>query len=421
MNIISRYIGYSKTKEGKSIVSNFGWLMILQIVNYALPLVTLPYLAHVIGVTGFGKLSFALAVTIWFQTVSDWGFNFTATRDVAKNRDNIDKISEIFSNVLFARFVISIAGFLVLALLIVLIPVFNENAVVLMISYMLIPGHIICPDWFFQGIERMKYITILNVLAKCLFTVLVFVFIKSKDDYILQPLFTSLGYLLSGIISLFIIIYKWNIKIMPPNFAKIYQTIVSSTDIFINNIVPNLYNSLSIILMGFWGGSVANGLYDAGSKFINIIVQFITLLSRVFFPFLSREIRHHGKYARINFIIVCICAVILLFCAPLLMKIFFTSEFYKGVVVMRILAVSLPFLSLSNIYGTNYLILSNGERQLRNATLISSLIGFCIAIPLVYVFTYIGAAVTVALSRALLGVLVYYSARNHRPQALKLQ
>jgi len=413
-HIYSRLKSYYRSHEGKVVAENFIWLSVLQLVNYALPIVTLPYLARVIGLNGFGKVSFAAAVILWFQTITDWGFNFTATRDVARNRDDLTKISEIFSNVLFARIGIMIICFFVLTILIATIPAFNENAKVLVISYLLIPGYIICSDWFFQGLEKMKYMTILNVVAKCMFTILVFIFIKTEEDYFLQPLFTSLGYLLSGLISLYIIIFKWRVRLVTPNIKRIYKTIKSSTDIFINNFVPNLYNSFSIVLMGFWGGSIANGLYDAGSKFINIVIQFMNTLSRTFFPFLSRKLRFHNKYALLNFAIVCICALVLYICAPILVNIFFTSEFERAVVITRILAFSLPFLSLSNIYGTNYLILKGEEKLLRNATIIASLIGFCMAIPMVYFYTYIGAAITVAMSRSLLGIIIYVNSRKNK-------
>src|SRR5690606_33998255 len=127
-----------------------------------------------------------------------------------------------------------------------------------------VPGHILFPDWFFQGMERMKYITILNLLAKFFFTVMVFIFIKDKSDFILQPLFISLGYVLTGISSMYIILIKWKIKITPPNFSVIYKTIKGSTDVFINNLMPNLYNSFSIVLLGMLGGNLATGLLDAG-------------------------------------------------------------------------------------------------------------------------------------------------------------
>ena len=110
----------------------------------------------------------------------------------------------------------------------------------------MVPGHILFPDWFFQALERMKYITILNLLSKLLFTIAIFVFIKDKSDYIYQPLFVSLGFILSGIISLYYIFVKWEYKFYKPDFKGIFHAIKGSTDIFINNLAPNLYNSFSV-------------------------------------------------------------------------------------------------------------------------------------------------------------------------------
>lgn len=66
---------------------NFMWLSALQVAGYVFPLITMPYLARIIGVEGFGKIAFASAIMVWIQTIADWGFNLTATRDVAQNRE----------------------------------------------------------------------------------------------------------------------------------------------------------------------------------------------------------------------------------------------------------------------------------------------------------------------------------------------
>src|SRR5699024_9198471 len=164
---------FKKSKDGKVLASNFGYLMLLQIAGYVFPLITIPYLARVIGVDGFGKIAFAAAVMVWFQTISDWGFNYTATRDVARHRDNLEKVSEIFSNVLWARILLMLVSFVMLLLLIQTIPYFKELQNILLVSFLLVPGHIMFPDWFFQAMKRMKYITIINQLSKTLFTVFV--------------------------------------------------------------------------------------------------------------------------------------------------------------------------------------------------------------------------------------------------------
>lgn len=401
-----------KSKDGKVLASNFGYLMLLQIAGYVFPLITIPYLARVIGVDGFGKIAFAAAVMVWFQTVSDWGFNYTATRDVARNRDNLEKVSEIFSNVLWARIFLAVVSFALLYLLVATVPYFNENKDILLITFLLVPGHILFPDWFFQAMERMKYITFFNLLTKALFTVLVFVFVTEKEHYIIPPLLTSLGFLLSGAGAMYLILGKWGVKLKRPQFKAMLATIKGSTDVFINNIMPNLYNSFSVVLLGFMGGSVANGLLDAGSKFINIAQQFMNIISRVFFPFLSRKIDQHHLYARGSLALAAIGSLVLFMSAPLVIKLFFTEEFYESILVMQIMSASLIFQALSKVYGTNYLILKGKEKELRNITFICSVLGFAAAFPLIYFFGFLGAAINIVLTRAALGLSIRHAAIN---------
>lgn len=394
------------SKDARTLISNFGYLSLLQVAGYVFPLITIPYLAKVIGVDSFGKIAFASAVVVWFQTIADWGFNFTATRDVAKNRDDQEKVSEIFSNVLWARMLLAVFSFVLLYIAILFIPEFKENKTILLITFLLIPGHILYPDWFFQAIEKMKYITIFNLLSKLLFTILIFVFIKKKSDFILQPLFTTLGYIVSGVIAMYLITVKWKIKIKPPRIKDILKTIKGSTDVFINNITPNLYNSFSIVLLGFWGGPVANGLLDASRKFTSIAHQFVNIISRTFFPFLSRKIGKHTVFAKIYLTIAVLLSLALFIFASFLIKLFFTSEFYDAIVVLRIAAISIFMIALSKVYGANYMLIEGYEKELRNITIISSLIGFAISFPLIYLYGYIGAAITITLTQSILGLSI---------------
>ena len=397
-------------KDGESIVSNFFYLSLLQVAGYVFPILTLPYLAKIIGVEGFGKIAFASAVMVWIQTVADWGFNYTATRDVAKNRNNKEIVSEIFSNVLWARCLLMILSLIFLSLLILVIPKFRESADVLYVTFLLIPGHILFPDWFFQALERMKYITVLNLLSKLLFTIAVFVVIKRKEDYLLQPLLVSLGYVFSGIIAMYYIVLRWRYKLQRPSVSKAISAIKNSTDVFINNLMPNLYNSFSSVLLGFIGGDIANGKLDAGNKFSQLAQQFMQIVSRVFYPFLSRRIDKHGTFVKLNLSIAAGISLVLFLTAPILIKLFFTEEFYDSIPVLRILSISIIFFTLSNTYGTNYMIIEGYEHQLRNITAISSIIGLLISFPLIYYFNFIGAALTICITRGILGLSITYKA-----------
>ena len=401
----------SASKDGKAVASNFGYLMIMQITGYIFPLLTIPYLARVIGVEGFGKIAFAAAVIVWFQTITDWGFSYTATRDVARNRDNLEKVSEIFSNVLWAKILLASISFILLYILTEFIPYLKENQILLFITFMLVPAKILFADWFFQAIEKMKFITIFDLISKLIFTLCIFIFVKEKSDFILQPLFLSLGSILVGLVSFYLITFRWKVKILFPQKKEVLLTLKNSQDVFINNIVPNFYNSFSAVLLGFWGGSIANGLLDAGTKFANIAQQFTSIISRVFFPLLSRKSNSHSMYAKINIFTSAIAALFLIIIAPIIIDLFYTAEFKDAVIILQIIAVSLIFQTLITTYGLNYMVIHGHEKLLRNITIMSSIIGFIICFPLIYFYSFLGAALTIASTRAILGLSIMYKAK----------
>lgn len=404
----------NKSKDGKTVFANFGYLSLLQVAGYVFPLISMPYLARVIGADGFGKIAFASAIVVWIQTISDWGFNLTATRDVAQNRDNKELVSRIFSNVLWARSVLTLLSGIILLLVVLLVPYLRENADIFFVTFLLVPGYILFPEWFFQAIEKMKYTTFFNLFLKLVFTVAVFVFIHKREDYLMQPLLTTIGYLLCGFGALYLIFKKWGYTLYKPQWSEIFKTIRNSTDVFINNLMPNLYNSFSVMLLGFFGGSTANGIYDGGNRFPVIFYQFQSVLSRAFYPFLSRRPDKHSFYAKLNIASALIGAVFLILLSPLVIKIMLGDEFEKSIVVMQILSFSVVFLAMDYTYGTNFLIIHHKEKPLRNLTFASSIVGMGVAIPLVYYFSYIGAAITVLLCRGMLGVGSYFLAKKYR-------
>jgi len=404
----------NKSKDGKTLVGNFGYLSLLQIAGYAFPLITMPYLAKVIGASGYGKIAFASAIIVWAQTISEWGFTFTATRDIAQNRDDEDKVSQIFTDVFWARCLLALVSLIFIFLCICIIPSFYNDRAIILVTFLLVPGQIMFPDWFFQAVEKMKYITMFNLLLKMLFTVSIFIFVRKPEDYILQPLLLSLGYILCGFSSLWIIMVKWGYRLRAPNFGNSIIEIKKSFDVFLNNLMPNLYNSFSIMLLGNYCGNVANGIYDGGNKFVLVVNQLQSVLSRTFFPLLSRKIEKHDFFIKINLGIAAFFSVFLFLIAPYIVKIMLSEEFEQSVIVMRILSISIFFLALSNTYGTNYLIIKHHEKVLRNATFVASLFGMIIAFPMVYYYSYIGASLTILVSRMLLGILTWICARKYK-------
>ncbi len=399
--IISKF---RKNEDAKGLTETFVSLSLLQVATYIFPLFTIPYLARVIGVEKMGLIALAAAVIVYFQTVVDWGFNFSATREVSRNKSNLDTVSNIYSNVMSAKLILTILCLIIFVPLIYFVPKFYENRFLLFATYLYIPSGLFIQEWLFQGLEKMRYFTILNICLKFLFTIAVFVFIREESDYILQPILNAAGNFTVGIASLVIIRKKLGIKFKLPQIKSIINSVKSSTDIFINQLMPNLYNSFSVMLLGFFGGDVANGKLEGGTKFINLFNQFMSVISRTFFPFLSRKIDKHDIYAKWNIIVSASISILLFIFAPLIIDIFLTEEFTDSITVLRIMSASILFLTLSSVYGTNYLIVQNKEKILRHITIVSSLIGFAMSVPLVYYFGFIGAAITITLTRGILGV-----------------
>lgn len=403
-----------KGKSGKTLLSNFASLTVLQIAGYVFPLITLPYLARVIGVENFGRIAFASSIIIWFQTFVDWGFNYSATREVARHCEEPEALSRILSTVLQAKMLLMLAAFCLLWILSITITAFVEVRVLLIFTFLLIPGHILFPDWFFQGVQRMKYLTILNLVAKAIFTLLVFVVVRQRKDYLYQPLLTSAGYLTAGLIALYVITIRWHIRLRPQPWSQVMHTIRSSTDIFINQIVPNIYNSFSVILLGIMCGNVANGLFDSGRKITNIVQQLLGNVSRTFFPFLANRIDKHRTYARLSLVLATLFALSIGLLARPTLRLLFSEEFMPAEPVVWISAITIVFNIMYQVYGINYMILEGYEKQLRQITLCGSLIGFAIAWPLIHYFSYIGTALVILIANMILGGGAFIYVNNHR-------
>ena len=414
VNISNKILSIRKRLKGgetRTLLTNFLSLSFLQVASYIFPLLTVPYLAHVIGIERYGEIAFATAIMIYFQTLVDYGFVFSAVRDIARCRKDYDQVSAIYSKVMWARVLLLLLSFTILIILIILVPKFWSMKWVLLASFLMVIGHLMFPDWMFQALEKMKYITIFNVIVKLIFTGAVFIFIRNPNDYLLQPIFTSVGYIVSGIGAMWLI-HKWGIQIYMPVWNDIRKSIKSNFDLFLNELVPSLYNSASVLLLGFFHGDAANGVFDAASRFNTAGARFFSIVSRTFYPFLSRRMDKHGFFQRLNLTIATVIAILLFLLAPIIIGKLFPSDFDGAIIVLRIISISLIFLSMTNIYGTNYLIIMGYEKEMRKITVISSITGIIIAVPLVYFYSYIGVALTITISRLMVGLQSYLKAHR---------
>lgn len=400
--------------EKKILIENFFFLSLLKVFGYIFPLITLPYLTNVIGVERFGELAFAASIMVFFETFIDFGFNYTATRDFAKCRYDLKESSKVYSQVMAAKFVFVIFSFLILTLLIVFVPIFQEIKILLYFTFSYVIGYVLFPEWVFQALEKMKFITLLNLLSKLIFTVLVFVIIQNKEDYIYQPLLISGGYFVAAIISLWILHKRYNIIFQTPNISLIYVRMKSSFNMFVSLLIPNLYTNFSVVFLKLTCGSADTGIFSAGQKIVLLIDQLFQVLSRTFFPFLARRIDKHGVYNKIGVMMSLIMCAVLFILSPYIIHLIYNEEYYDSIEVLQIMSISPFLLFVMNSYGQNYLVLIGKEKALRNIIIISAVIGFTLTLILVKEFSFKGVALTIMITWAIRAFLTFITAEKIR-------
>ena len=400
--------------DAKTLLENFLSLSVLKILGYVFPLLTIPYLARVIGLDKFGELAFASSVIVFFQTLVDFGFNYTATRDVAKNKANLQLVSKIYSTVLVARIILLIISFLLLLLLINLVPLLKENEIILLLTFTYVVGYVLFPEWIFQALEKMKFITIMNVVSKSIFTILVFIVILNKQDYIYQPVLIGLGYFVSGILSMIILWKKFKVKFILPSFYDVKKSILNSSDMFLSLFLPNLYTNFSVIYLTKIHGDSATGIFSSGFRFVEIFDQLIQVLSRTFYPYLARKMNKHDTYIIIGLVFSSFASVSLFLFSSILINLFYTNEFIDAVLIIKIMSICPFFLFLINTYGPNYLVLVGKEKTLRNIVFYCSLFGLILTLIFTYFFGYIGTAITLTIVWGFRGFITWYQANKHK-------
>jgi len=394
-----------KSENNKRLVSNFFFLSVLQLANFILPLLTIPYLIRVLGIDSFGLLAFVTATIMYFQILSDYGFNLSATREISIHRDDIRKLNEIFSSVISIKLLFSLIGLLILTILVLLFSKFREHYDIFYLAFGIVLGQSIFPIWFFQGMEKMKYITILNITAKSIFTILIFIFVQNQNDIYLVPLFQSLGFLTSGLISLYIIKKYFFINYSLPTKEDIVFYLKDGWHIFISRIAVLLYTSSNIFILGLFTNNTLVGYYALAEKIISAGSILGSIINQVLFPYLSRVwnenniINYFKKlfYSSLLIIIpMSIIGILIFIFSNEIVSLISGNYIKESEIIVKILAITVVLFPLGGFFTQN-LIIQKANAYVTKITL--STMGFNMLLVLVLINLYgiYGLAYTVVL------------------------
>ncbi len=422
MGVIPKnFIGnFLNSPEKRRLFSNFISLSMLQVANYLLPLVTFPYLVRVLGVEKFGLLAFATATMAYFQILTDYGFNLSATREISIYRENREKLEEIFSSVMIIKIGLLTVSFILLLVLVSFFDKFRRDWEVFLLSFGMVVGQALFPVWFFQGMERMKYITVLNILAKLLFTVAIFIFVKERTDYWKVPLFNSLGFILAGILALRIVFKNFRISFIFPSIKAIKHQLVEGWHIFMSTVAISLYTVSNTFILGILTNNTIVGYYAAAERIIKAIQGLLSPVSQATYPYVSKLV-HESKEMGIKFIrkltlmigsISFFLSLVLFIFADLIVKIFLGNQYLESIIVLRILSWLIFIIALSNIFGIQTMLPFSHKEAFSKILIGASIINILLAFILVPIYQHIGISIAVLISEIFVTLSMFVYLQN---------
>lgn len=360
----------------KMLIENFSYLSFLQIFLLIYPLITYPYLVRVLGRELYGVILTAQMLASYASLIIDFGSNYVCAKHVSVYRNDKDKLSEIISNVLAVRFVFFIICFLIYFFIILVIPDYRNYFWIFLLTYGFTSNELLFPQFFFQGIEKMKFISIINIASKILMVVLIFLLVNTKDDVLLVPIIYSFGFFLGGFISIYLIIAKMKIKLVRPTINKSLYYLKDSSPIFVTDVICSIKDKLSYLLVGMFVGMSDVVIYDLGQKLHGIAAKPYTLICTVMFPRLAKNRNFHllKKIAIVSFsITLLLIAITNLFLEEI--SYFFLNERIE-LLSLRLFLFGPLLLSVSYVISNNLFVAFGYNRYMFYSILVTTIVYF---------------------------------------------
>ncbi|MCR5260804.1 MAG: flippase [Candidatus Gastranaerophilales bacterium] len=374
-------------EKNKRLLDNFISVILLKMMLYIIPFVTLPYQTRVLGVENFGLVSFAMAFVGYCTNIVDYGFDASATYKIAKHRSNMKAVSNIFSSVLVTKTLLMLVSFVVVILLIMAVPKFREQGLLFMATMPVIIGSVIYPMWFFMGMERMKYVTFMNIVSRSIFMVLLFVFVKKPDDYYFVPLLTSIGSIVAGCLSLHIALRRFKIKLYIPKWKSIVRQFKYSTQFFVAKLSYLAMSNTNVFCLGLIGSSVMVGYYSAAEKLYLAIFSILHSVLLIMFPYMTKnkDINIFKKVMSLALLVtILICTFMFVF-AKQIVTIFYGAEMLEAYKVLQIFSITIVFNFICGAIGDS-LLGAFGFINKSNKTVVVSSVIHIIGLLVLYMF-----------------------------------
>ena len=382
-------------KIAVNIALNLGY----NIISLVAPLLTLPYLARVLGAGGIGIYAYGYNIVAFFVIFVMLGINNYGVREISKNKGNSKKISSIFIELSIIQITLTV----VISFLYLIYCYAGNRSVIdfYFVLFIIAAGFDI--NWFFVGIENFKTGLVRQLFVKVLLICLIFCFIKSESDIIIYIIINGVCVLTGNL--LFFIIAIQNIHRTELRLLTLNKHIKPLFILFIPVIVVSIYKISDKILLGMYCSYSEVGLYDYAEKLFSIPGMIITAISAVLLPRavnILKNNNNNNNFVNYSFGLMLTLCVGMTFGMAILSEnvvyLLFGEEFSKSATIFVILAPAIIFQGIGSIIRAEILLPNNLDgRYIASVSIaaVFNVIANCILIPK---FGSYGAAVSLLLS-----------------------
>ena len=275
-----------KTKflNNKKIAENYASMTFIQGANLVISLLLYPYLIRILGKEPYGSYVLAVAVISFFSLFVGFGFNMPALKQISLNQNNLEKRQEMVSFVFTAKAILSFFALIVLILLIIFVPFFRTNYILYLIIFAPVCFEFFFPIWYFQGMQKMKVVTFIQVGVKILSIPFIFLFVKKTSDLlILASIYSSVN-IICAITSAFYLKIKENIVFRFVKTGKLKTLFKESLPLFWTSLMITVKLEGTTLLIATFISVADVAIYDLAQKIIKIVQMATLSINTALFP-----------------------------------------------------------------------------------------------------------------------------------------
>ena len=381
-----------------------------QLLLVALPLITTPYLSRVLGATGVGTYSYTYSIANYFVLLSVLGRSRYANRLIAKERDDTNKLTKAFSEVIMMQMLTGIVAFVAYALFIAVAPLSNKSTYVLWLP--LVGSSVLDITWLFFGLEEFKTTVTRNFIIKLGMLLFTFIFVQSSTDLWIYILINSVGTFLSQAYLWFML--RGRVKFSKPTFRAVLKHLPPNLTLFLPSIATILYNGTDKVLLGLIAGTEQVGYYEYADKIANVPLALITALGTVMLPRMTNTLSRGNSVKFFEYLEDSVqCSLFLAFglaagiaaISPVFLPIFLGANFTESILISQILAFKIIPIAMTNVIGNQILLPSGKDKQYTISVFIGAFVNIVVNIALIPAFQAIGAALGTLIAE--IAVLIY--------------